>query len=67
MVIDKDNKTISVGTFELVVAINYIERCVEKADRTEWKLAPEVTVRRMPVKAQKTACNRFSSAGRQEV
>lgn len=58
MVIDKDNKTISVGTFELVVAINYIERCVEKADRTEWKLVPEVTVRRMPVKAPKVAQNR---------
>ena len=58
MKIDKDNKTISVGTFELVVAINYIERCVEKADRTEWKLVPEVTVRRMPAKAAEVPVNR---------
>ena len=53
MVIDKDNKTIAVGTFELVVAINYIERCVEKADRTEWKLVPEVTVEKVPVERVK--------------
>lgn len=58
MVIDRQSKTIAVGTFEVVAAINYIERCVEKADRTEWKLVPEVTVRRKPVEAQKTACNR---------
>lgn len=57
MKIDKDNKTISVGTFELVVAINYIERCVEKADRTEWKLVPVVTVEKVPVEAPKTAQN----------
>lgn len=58
MVIDKNNKTIAVGTFEVVAAINYIERCVEKADRTEWKLVPEVTVRRMPAKAPEIAQNR---------
>lgn len=55
MKINKDNKTIAIGTFEVVAAINYIERCVEKADRTEWKLVPEVTVRRKPVEAQKTS------------
>ena len=58
MKINKTNKTITVGTFELVVAMNYIERCVEKADRTEWKLVPEVTVTRRPVEAPKVAQNR---------
>ena len=58
MTICKETKTIHYGTFELVCAINYIERCVESKDRKTWKLVPEVTVTRKPAKATETAQNR---------
>ena len=58
MVINKDSKTISYGTFELVCAVNYIEHNVTKGERTTWKLVPEVTITRRPAKATETAQNR---------
>ena len=58
MVINKEKKTVTFGTFELVAAINYVERCVTKGERKTWKLVPEVTVTRKPAKATETAKNR---------
>lgn len=46
MKIDKDTKTIHYGTFELVAAINYVEKVVTTKDRKTWKLVPEVTVQK---------------------
>ena len=58
MKIDKTNKTIHFGTFELVCAVNYIEHNVTKGERTTWKLVPEVTITRRPVKATEVLQNR---------
>ena len=58
MKINHDTKTVTFGTFELVAAINYVERCVTKGERKTWKLVPEVTVTRKPVEATETAQNR---------
>lgn len=58
MKIDHDTKTIHYGTFELVAAINYVEKVVTTKDRKTWKLVPEVTVTRKPAKATETAQNR---------
>ena len=57
MTICKDTKTIHYGTFELVAAINYVEKVVTTKDRKSWKLVPEVTVTRKPAKATETAQN----------
>ena len=58
MKIDKNNKTIHFGTFELIAAVNYVERCVTKGERTTWKLVPEVTITRRPAKATEKAVER---------
>ena len=55
MVINKENKTITFGTFELIAAVNYIERCVTTKDRTTWKLVPEVTVKKRLIERVKKA------------
>lgn len=57
MKINHDTKTVTFGTFELVAAINYVEKCVTKADRKTWKLVPEVTV-------QKRLVERVKKSGR---
>ena len=44
MRIDKQAKTIAIKPYELVVAVNYVEHCVEETDRKTWKLIPELTV-----------------------
>lgn len=55
MTIDKTNKTIHFGQFELAAAINYIEHVVEAKDRKTWKLVPEVTIKKKPVELVKTS------------
>ena len=53
MKIDHDTKTIHYGTFELVAAINYVEKVVTTKDRKTWKLVPEVTVKKRLVERVK--------------
>ena len=58
MKINHSTKTVTFGTFELVAAVNYVERCVTKGERKTWKLVPEVTVTRKPDKATEMTQNR---------
>lgn len=51
MKINHKKKTITFGTFELVAAINYIERCVTKGEQKTWKLVPEVRIEKKPLQS----------------
>jgi len=53
MRIDKQAKTIAIKPYELVVAVNYVEHCVEETDRKTWKLVPELTVEKRPIERVK--------------
>ena len=58
MKINHEHKTVTFGTFELVAAINYVERCVTKGERTTWRLVPELTVTKKADTAIEPAQNR---------
>ena len=59
MKIDHDNKTIAIKPFELVVALNYVEHCIEEPARKTWKLVPELSITRRPAKAPNEAVERL--------
>ena len=55
MVIDRLSKTIYYEPYELLLVTNYVEHCLTKTERKQWKTR---LVHRMAGKATKTAQNR---------